>query len=222
MGRIADTLIAQRPRGRSLGGGKAADLTITMQGDIALENALAELTPELRRTAIPTALRFAGRAVVDVARGLVPLGFLADPQGTLRRSLGVILRRGKGGRGPYAVIGARTGFSRPVERPILIGDGGIDQRIRGFVTRKSDPANYAHLVEFGHFVVRPVRGTERRKKTDVAAASGRTFVAARPFLRPALVGTKGIVRDRLILALRQAIFRHFSKLRGRLGLQRAA
>lgn len=51
------------------------------------------------------------------------------------------------------------------------------------------PANYAHLVEYGHHAVAPIKNTSRRKKTAVPAKTGRSWVPAKPFLRPALLTT---------------------------------
>lgn len=45
------------------------------------------------------------------------------------------------------------------------------------------PAHYAHLVEYGHHAVKPIKGTQRRKKTAVAAKT--EWVPAKPFVRPA-------------------------------------
>jgi hypothetical protein len=50
----------------------------------------------------------------------------------------------------------------------------------------SRPANTAHLLEYGHHVVAPVKGTSRRKKTAKTAANGRTWVKPKPFIRPAV------------------------------------
>lgn len=47
------------------------------------------------------------------------------------------------------------------------------------------PANYAHLVEYGHVMVAPTKGTSRRKGT--ATTTG--FVPAKPFIRPAIATT---------------------------------
>lgn len=51
------------------------------------------------------------------------------------------------------------------------------------------PANYAHLIEYGHHVVAPIEGTSRRKNTAMPAKSGATWVPAKPFLRPAILTT---------------------------------
>lgn len=213
MGRLSDirftSAAANRPSAR--GGSRSGMVQLSMQGDLEIANALVRIPVEMRKTIIPSALRFAGKIIVERARALAPEGFLATPAGSLKRAIGLILRRGRD-RVPYIVFGARRGFARPVERPILIGSGGIDQRIRGFVTRRADPANYAHLVEFGHFVVRPVRGTSRRKNTSVSADSGRQFVAARPFLRPAIAGSKNEVKARLIQGINQGLQKAWARI----------
>jgi len=51
------------------------------------------------------------------------------------------------------------------------------------------PSKYAHLIEFGHHVVAPVKGTNRRKKTAKPAKSGTKWVEAKPFIRPAVLDT---------------------------------
>lgn len=53
---------------------------------------------------------------------------------------------------------------------------------------KRRPANYAHLVEYGHVSVQPRKGTSRRRKT--AIVSKKEFVPAKPFLRPAVATTR--------------------------------
>lgn len=47
------------------------------------------------------------------------------------------------------------------------------------------PANYAHLVEYGHHAVKPRKGTTRRRKTAATVS----FVPAKPFIRPAVMTT---------------------------------
>lgn len=53
------------------------------------------------------------------------------------------------------------------------------------------PSKYAHLVEFGHRVVAPKRGTSIRRGTATGPAAGKKkWVPAKPFLRPAGLTTK--------------------------------
>jgi len=123
----------------------------------------------------------------------------------LKKSIGLLMRGRRGGA-KYIAFGARSGFGTMVTRPIL-----IDGEIVGAATRKSDPWFYAHLVEFGHFVVTPKKNTSIRKGNAVLA-SGKSFVAARPFLRPAMIGSKAEVKRRLIESINQQLARFFAKV----------
>lgn len=55
----------------------------------------------------------------------------------------------------------------------------------GLLHADARPANYAHLVEYGHHAVAPRKGSSIRKKT--ASVTG--WVAAKPFIRPAVMTT---------------------------------
>ena len=153
----------------------------SLSGDREIIAALRGIPPELRERAIPQALRFAGRPIVSAARRLAP-----RDTGLLRKSLGLILRRPRRRKGgdSYLVIGVRTGFGQTVSR--------------GGRSRYADPSKYAHLVEFGHYIVAPVKGARRRQ----GSARALLFVLARPFLRPAFSGSVAAVRARLIQYLR--------------------
>lgn len=70
------------------------------------------------------------------------------------------------------------------------------------------PANYAHLVEFGHIVVKPVSGTSRRRKTAVSAG----IVAAKPFLRPAFSSQQDIALERMAITMTAGVNRALAKL----------
>jgi hypothetical protein len=90
--------------------------------------------------------------------------------GSLKASIGLVMRRYK--NGVLAVIGPVRGR----------GHGG------------AEPANYAHLVEYGHRVAHAKTGKlKRRASRDLADGD----VQARPFMRPAFEATKGIVSARL-------------------------
>lgn len=169
-------------------------LTLNFRGDLQVAQSMQALAPEIRERAIPRALRLAGSEITRRARALAPRDRTADPAGSLRRSIGLFVR-GRRRQMRYVVFGARRGYSRPVTRPII-----IHGNLRGAATRRADPANYAHLIEFGHFVVVPRRGVSLRKGNAVLA-SGRSFVAPRPFLRPAMAGSRDAVRRRLIYEL---------------------
>lgn len=68
------------------------------------------------------------------------------------------------------------------------------RKIKGALTMllakdRRRPANYAHLVEFGHIAVTPRKGKTLRKK-NATVAKGKGFVPAKPFLAPAVVTTR--------------------------------
>lgn len=70
------------------------------------------------------------------------------------------------------------------------------------------PANYAHLVEYGHVAVAPRKGTTRRKRT----ATDVGFVPAKPFIRPAVLTTtaqqlEGFTRG-IEIGLNESIRKH--------------
>ena len=74
---------------------------------------------------------------------------------------------------------------------------------------KANPANYAHLVEFGHHVAKggalskAQAGRRVRKSRSGRTGLGRSvvFVLARPFLRPAFSTSRGAVVSRMKAAL---------------------
>lgn len=135
-----------------------------VRGDKEVSAALLAIPVEMRLRAVPAALRFAGKVIVEKASRMAPVA-----TGLLRDSIGLLIR-GKGTRPRYAAIGPRTGFGKNVVRegsPTVV---------------YSDPSKYGHLVEFG---------TAQN-------------VPAQPFLRPALQGAQGEVRQRLITSLERA------------------
>lgn len=156
------------------------------------EDAMKALPVELRTRGLKDALRRAGRLVVGHARRLAPVD-----TGTLKKSLGLILRTPRRGRNrdPYVVIGARRGYSRQVTR-----DGR---------SMKATPANYAHLVELGHhistggtlFKVGGGRSQRRSRTGRTGKGTAILFVLARPFLRPAFSGSRGAVLSDLVSSL---------------------
>lgn len=161
---------------------------ITLKGDQDVARALRAVGEEIRERAIPQALRAGGRAIVSQARALAP-----TETGTLKKSLGLVLR-GRRGQQKYVVLGARRGSEFTGVGP----DG-----------KKRVPANYAHLVELGHFKVAAVKGTSRRKGTATTIG----FVPGQPFLGPALEGSKAEVKAKFIETLGQAQARAAARAR---------
>ncbi len=69
------------------------------------------------------------------------------------------------------------------------------------------PANYAHLVEYGHHAVAPRKGTSRRKKTAVVTG----WVPAKPFIRPAVLTTASAQSNEFFAAVERSIDRAFNR-----------
>lgn len=147
---------------------------IRVDVDSDLINGLKNIAIEVRDKVLDQAITEAAEITVAEARRLAP-----EETGLLRRSIIRVLRGGS--RGSYVIIGPKSNFSGP----------GPDGRTRV-------PANYAHLVEFGHAKVKPVKGTSIRKKTATSIG----FVPAKPFLRPAIENTRLQVRASLVNSIK--------------------
>jgi HK97 gp10 family phage protein len=134
--------------------------------------------PEAVKTRImSTALRAAARPLVVSARAYAP-----RRTGALRRSISSVIRKYRQGQIAVAVVGPDKGYYNEGKRAKK-GQRGKDR-----------PANYAHLVEFGH-VIKP---------------SGR--VLARPFMRPAVLVTSSKVGESMVQGVAKGIERERARL----------
>lgn len=122
--------------------------------------------------------------------------------GALVESIGAIVKKGKKGAGVYAVIGARRGYYR----------GGSPVPKGGNFRGADNPANYAHLIEYGHHVVAPKKNTSRRKKTAQPAKTGKTWVTGKAFMRPALLAAGDAIETELAEGVREGIERQLKRL----------
>ena len=115
-------------------------------GSKELLQALRELPKRVQSGIENKVIRAASKTVIAKARGLVPVQF-----GLLKKSLGVKIKRYRGyADAPakiVAIIGARRGYGKVVGSETLKTSEGRDVQYGG---HKADPANYAHLVEYGH------------------------------------------------------------------------
>lgn len=173
-----------------------------LSGDRELRQALRIIEREMGTRGLERALRYAGRPIVTAARRNLDAQGAVDT-GALRRSLGFYLRRNRRNREPYLIIGARHGKQFTVNGP----DG-----------KARVPANYAHLVEYGHLIASP--GSKLRKGEGQVLG----FVLPKPFLRPAFEQQRGPARQRLInyLAYEQARAARLALRRSRAALRLAA
>lgn len=94
-----------------------------------------------------------------------------------------------------AVVGPRRGYFR--KGGVKVGDG--ESR-----SGAESPSHYAHLVEFGH-IQKAHGGTIRAGNAKAVGAGKMTFVAPRPFMRPAYHQTLGAVNRAMVEGLRRGI-----------------
>ena len=134
-------------------------------GETELAEALQGLPSRIKKDVAFAAMVKAVQPTVAAAQALAPVD-----SGDLRRSIGFAVRSYKRGATTYGIIGPRRGFGR---------DG-------------REPANYAHLVEYGHATV---VGAQAKDEDGAASLSKDLvgFVEARPFLRPAWDATRAQV-----------------------------
>lgn len=134
------------------------------------------------------------RPVLDMARALAP-----QRTGALKRSLTITSRKLKNGNRSIRV-GPDTRYYGRISKTGAVNLG-----------KMARPANYAHLVEFGHhsaaasgISARSARGLSRRKGSFV----DRSFVMPKPFLRPAWdrhrAGLMAVFMDEMMLGLERA------------------
>lgn len=157
---------------------------------------LRGLPEALQTTILADGVEAAAKPVERAARRLVTVR-----TGALRQSINHKVVRGKGKAFAMALIGPDRGSYRAGKRV----QKGSDSR------GADKPANYAHLVEFGHITVKGGKGEKGktlRKKT--ATATG--FVPAKPFMRPAIVQAEA----ECSVALLDGIARGIDKARDRL------
>lgn len=133
-----------------------------------LAGALRGLSEAMRAKILESAC---GKAAMPIKRAAV--GFAPQRTGALKASIAIKTISDKIGGRAAALVGPAREYFR-----------GGKRLKKGADRRGADrPANYAHLVEYGHIKVRPENGKTRRKKTATVVG----MVAPRPFMRPAIV-----------------------------------
>lgn len=169
-----------------------------LEGLDDIRNVIKTLPKELQEKIMAVAVTRAAKPLVDTAKMFARR---SERTGALKESIGAVVKKGKRG-GVYAVVGPRRGYYKGGKK---LGKGddksGADM-----------PANYAHLVEFGHHVVAPIKNTSRRKKTAKTAKSGATFVAAKPFMRPALLAAGDAIATEMANGVADGIERSLKRI----------
>jgi len=143
---------------------------------------LRQLPEETQKKVMAVAVRRAAKPMIAAAKSYASRSVRT---GALRASIDVVVKKSRSGDS-YAIVGPARGY---YSRGKKLGKNA-DRR------GANQPANYAHLVEFGHHStastgsnLASAKGTSRRKGTFNAT----TFVRPKPFMRPAVLTTQEAV-----------------------------
>lgn len=148
-------------------------------GAAELSAALRALPDDMRKTILVQGVKAAIQPILTAAKRFAKR---SEDTGALRESLTTKTKAYPNTGKAVGLVGPDRAYYRKGKKTGKLGALYANRR----------PANYAHLVEYGHAIVAPKAGTSRRKKTavDIRDSSGASrFVAPRPFIRPAVVTT---------------------------------
>ncbi len=161
--------------------------SVSLTGDVELMRLLENLPDKVFKKVIGKASRKAMAPVVKSARRKAPA-----ETGLLRKSLGTKQKAYKKNGVTVTIVGPRKGFKSKVK---------VDDGRGGTRTESRNPANYAHLVEFGtrpHSTSAGVSSRSKDERTKAFTATQTTKhpgTQAQPFMRPAFDQNRGnIVR----------------------------
>ena len=177
----------------------ANSVTLKFSGLAGIRDVLKKLPDETQKKVLRPAIGKAAKPLLSAAKARVPVR-----TGALRASLTSLVRRGKKDGLYYAAVGPSSDYFL----------GG--KRVRGNQSKAGadKPANYAHLVEFGHMSaaatgvdVATAKGTRRRrgKKGSDQAFTPRSFVLPQPFMRPAMMSSRDQVEKVLAAEIRKGL-----------------
>lgn len=174
-----------------------------VSGIADLRGFIADIKPSAQSRILAGAMAEASKPIVVSARGKVQ-----KDSGALKRSLGFVVRRYPEKGQIASFIGARKGKYKQTKT--RTGKASIRRSKKGEDGPFLNPANYSHLLEFGHRVAkggplrdtfetemtvvngkRRLRKTNRIKKKATGSVAG--FVRPYPFLAPAVAQTRGQV-----------------------------
>ena len=177
---------------------RSSSISFKLSGLDDIRKVLTTLPRELQDKVMRVAVQRAAKPLVSSAKLFAGR---SRKTGALVESIGAVVKKGKKG-GVYAVVGPRRGYYRGG----LALKKGTDRR------GANSPAHYAHLVEYGHNVVAPIKGTTRRKNAAKSAANGKAWVAAKPFLRPALMASESAVIGEMAAGVQDGIAKQLKRL----------
>lgn len=166
---------------------------------------LHDLPPAVEARVMRTAVGNAAKPLVKAAKSKAPVR-----SGALRKSITSVVRHYPKSGKVVAVIGPDKEYYA----------GG--KRLKGRADRRGAdrPANYAHLVEFGHYSRAGSekfggfeRGFRRRKSSGARVAQeARSFILPQPFLRPAVATATPAAEAELARGVEKGIEREIKRL----------
>jgi len=192
-----------------------------LSGVVDLSRFLRELKPSTQMAIIATSVEAASKPIVSQARSNVSVR-----SGALKKSIGAIIRKYPRTGSVAAFIGARRGSyaiatSLKTKKTGLIKLHGSEDS-----TQRITPANYSHLVEFGHRSVHgggnlsrgregPIKGhwnsVNKNKSIRKGTLHETSYIAPKPFLMPAFESGKAFAEQRIIEGFEKAILRECEK-----------
>lgn len=164
----------------------------TVTGFGELSAVLQQIPQDLREKVMKPAMV---RAVQPVKVAAKRFAKRSEDTGALRASIDHKVVNYRKGAITVGMVGASTGYFKKGRKL------GKNSNRRG----ANSPSKYSHLVEYGYYAVSPERGKTLRKGTARLAKRGRTWVPAKPFLRPAIETTKTQVANELVNSIGKGI-----------------
>ena len=178
-------------------------------GTAELNAVLANLEPKVFRKGARKGVGDGTKIVLASARSKVK-----ERTGSLRKALGRKVAAMKSGSGYYGVVGARRDSKKKINQSLKDFQSGkrkkaLTWRFRRTITHEGreivvNPANYAHLVEYGR---RAVTITKKKILSNGAVIFGKTVksVPARPFMRPAWDESQTKVAGAIKAAMKESV-----------------
>lgn len=168
-------------------------------GAEALSFALRTISDEMRSIVLEKAARAACEPVLVAAKRFAKR---SERTGALRASLTIKTVAYPHSGKAVALVGPDRAY---------YWKGLVITRLNASLRKADRPAHYAHLVEFGHNVVAPIKNTSLRKKTAIPAKTGTRWVPAKPFIRPALLTTTAQQASAFTKAIESGLNRSIAK-----------
>jgi len=167
----------------------ANSVTFKFAGLAGIRDVLKKLPEETQKKVLRPAIAKSAKPLLAAAKAKAPVR-----SGALRASLTSLVRKGKRDGLYYAAVGPSSDY-------FMAG-----KRVRGDASRvgADKPANYAHLVEFGHMSaaatgvnVASAAGSARVRggRSKKTVFSARSFILPKPFMRPAFMNSKDQVEQ---------------------------